>query len=165
MKSRYQRGVTLIEVLVSMFLLGIAVIGFVALQLRSVTATGESMYRAQAMSIAQDVSEKMRANAPQLAAYRAANWTAPPITDCYNAVCTQQQMVNFDIIVARQAVAASLPNGNIAARQCGGHNNTCIYVSWGNTTTASDGSANACATPTGSYVSGVIPECVMLEVY
>ena len=80
LKMRYsnQQGVTLVEVLVSMFLLGIAVIGFVALQVRALSATSESSYRSQAMSIAQDLSERMRANYGKIAKYRTANWTVLP---------------------------------------------------------------------------------------
>lgn len=165
MKYRYQQGATLIEVLVSMFLLGIAVIGFVALQVRSLGTTGEAANRAQAMSIAQELAERMRANSAQLAAYRTANWNVTPTTDCFTAACTPAQIVQFDVRLAREAVAASLPNGTITAAQCSGFRNLCIYVAWGSTTTATNGSANACTTTTGSYVSGTIPECVMLEIY
>lgn len=161
-RYRYQQGVSLIEVLVAMFLLGIAVIGFVALQVKSVTATGESLSRAQAVSIAQDVSERMRANYGQIAAYRTADWTVMPTQDCYTNVCTAAQMVAFDIRLAKEVASVSLPNGNIAVRTCSGSTNLCIYVSWGDTTTASTGT-NACVTSAGVY-SGT-PECVMMEVY
>lgn len=164
MKRGNQQGATLIEVLVSMFLLGVAVIGFVALQVRSMSVTGESVSRAQAMAIAQDLSERMRANYSQLAAYSAANWALTPNADCYTAACTPAQIVLFDVRLTRDALS-SLPNGSISVARCTGYNNTCIYVAWGDTTTATDGGANACTTPAGTYVSGVIPDCVMLEVY
>ena len=77
-RYRYQQGVSLVEVLVAMVLLGVAVIGFVALQVRAVTATSESFNRSQAVSIAQDMSERMRANYGQIAAYSVANWTVMP---------------------------------------------------------------------------------------
>jgi type IV pilus assembly protein PilV len=163
MSYRYQQGVTLIEVLVSMFLLGIAVIGFVALQVRAMSATGESLYRSQAMSIAQDLSERMRANYGNIAKYRTTDWAVMPTTDCYAAACTADNMVSFDIRLAKEVAASTLPNGNVAARKCGGSTNICVYVSWGETTTQNGGQANACATNTGSYVG--TPECVMLEVY
>ena len=168
LRMRYsnQQGVTLVEVLVSMFLLGIAVIGFVALQVRALSVTSESSYRSQAMSIAQDLSERMRANYGKIAKYRTANWTVLPTQDCYAVapVCTADQMVDFDIRLAKEVASASLPSGDIVAKQCGGSSNICIYVSWGTTTTASNGTANACTTASGTYANGS-PECVMLEVY
>lgn len=158
-----QRGVSLIEVLVSMFLLGIAVIGFVALQVRAMSATGESLYRSQAMSIAQEVSERVRANYAQLAAYKVANsWTVTPNEDCYVATCTAAELVDFDIRLAKETAVATLPNGNVAARTCEGASNLCVYVSWNKTTTASSGT-NACVNSSGVYVDA--PDCVMLEVY
>ncbi len=165
-RNRHQRGATLIEVLVSMFLLGVAVIGFVALQLRAMTATSESSYRSQAMSIAQDLSERMRANYGKIAKYRTTNWVVMPTQDCYSVAtpCTADQMVDFDIRLAKEVASASLPNGSIIAKTCGGSTNICIYVAWGATTTATDGTTSACTTASGTYVSG-IPECVMLEVY
>ena len=152
-RYRYQQGVSLVEVLVAMVLLGVAVIGFVALQVRAVTATGESFNRSQAVSIAQDMSERMRANYGQIAAYSVANWTVMPTQDCYSATCTAAQMVNFDVRLA---------NGNISVSKCQASSNVCIYVAWGDTTTASTGT-NACVTSAGAYAGA--PECVMMEVY
>ena len=163
MKYRYQQGVSLIEVLVAMFVLGIAVIGFVALQVRALSASNESAYRSQAMSIAQDLAERMRSNYGQISAYENANWAIIPVRDCYAATCTAAQMVEFDVRLAKEIASSSLPNGDIAATTCGGYQNICIYVSWGTTTTATDGGTNACVTSTGVYVD--MPECVMLEVY
>lgn len=161
-RYHYQRGVSLIEVLVAMFLLGIAVIGFVALQVKSVTSTSESLYRTQAVSIAQDMSERIRANYAQIAAYRQADWTVMPTQDCYANTCTAAEMVNFDVRLAKEVAGSSLPNGTISASTCKGSNNLCIYVAWGDTTTASTGT-NPCVTSAGAY-SGT-PECVMMEVY
>ncbi len=162
-KYRYQQGVSLIEVLVAMFLLGVAVIGFVALQVRALSASNESAYRSQAMSVAQDLAERMRSNYGQISAYKNANWAVTPTRDCYAGTCTAAQMVEFDVRLAKEIASSSLPNGDVAARTCGGYQNICIYVSWGTTTTASDGGTSACVTSAGVYVG--VPECVMLEVY
>lgn len=57
-----QQGVGMIEVLVSLILLSIAVLGFSALQLRAVEATNEALNRVQAMNIARDFAERIRIN-------------------------------------------------------------------------------------------------------
>ena len=59
---KYQKGVGLLDILVALLLLAIAVLGFVALQLRAVEATAEGANRIQAMNIARDLAEKMRIN-------------------------------------------------------------------------------------------------------
>ena len=61
-KKSTQQGVGMIEVLVSLLLLAIAVLGFVGLQLRAVDAANESLSKIQAMNIARDFAERIRIN-------------------------------------------------------------------------------------------------------
>ncbi len=158
-----QKGVSLIEVLVSMLLLGIAVVGFVALQVRAMSATTESMSRTQAVSIAKQVAEAIRANIGNKDKYKVvASWAVMPTQDCYANTCTADQMVNFDIRLAKEVAAATLANGNVAVRPCEGANNMCIYVAWGATTTANSGTG-ACVNSLGLYEG--MPECVRMETY
>ncbi|MCG8535650.1 MAG: type IV pilus modification protein PilV, partial [Pseudomonadales bacterium] len=56
------RGVSLIEVLVAMLILGVGVMGYAAVQLNAVKVTEHSNSRSQAMAIAQDAIERLRAN-------------------------------------------------------------------------------------------------------
>ncbi len=56
-----QHGVGLIEVLVSVLLLSIAVLGFSALQIRAVSATDESLVRTKSLTVVRNISEIMRA--------------------------------------------------------------------------------------------------------
>ena len=56
---KYQKGVGLLDILVALLLLAIAVLGFVALQLRAVEATAEGANRIQAMNIARDLAERL----------------------------------------------------------------------------------------------------------
>lgn len=160
-----QQGTTLVEVLVSVLLLAVAVIGFAALQVRALSTTNTAVYRAQAVGIAQELGEKVRANYSQLAGYRGANWDALPAQDCQAIACTPAQLVSYDIRSSKILAAAALPNGKVAARPCASVNALmCIYVSWNETTTANTGVANACGANSGSYAS-LAAECVIMEVY
>ena len=159
-----QRGVGLIEVLVSLLLLAVAVIGFAALQVKAVSTTNTAVYRTQGMAIAQELAERIRVNYGQTAAYRAADWSVLPVKECLTATCTPAEMVSYDIRVTKQLAAATLPNGDVAMRQCGGTPYMCIYVAWNDTNTKNDGSTNACGTSTGSYAS-LAADCVIMEVY
>ncbi len=60
-----QQGVGLIEVLVSLLLLAVAILGFSAMQLRAVEATDESMVRNRALTVMRGGAEMMRANSPK----------------------------------------------------------------------------------------------------
>lgn len=57
-----QSGIGLVEVLVSLLLLAIAVLGFTTLQMRSVKATDESLKRTYVMSVVRGLSEDIRTN-------------------------------------------------------------------------------------------------------
>ncbi len=59
-----QQGIGLVEVLVSLLLLAVAILGFSAMQLKAVKSTDESMLRNQALTTMRGASEMMRANSP-----------------------------------------------------------------------------------------------------
>ena len=56
------RGVTLIEVLVTMVLLGVGLLGLAGLQARGVQVNQGSAYRAQAANLAADLADRLRAD-------------------------------------------------------------------------------------------------------
>lgn len=89
---RNQRGVGLVEVLVALVLLGIAVLGFTALQIRAVSASADAGQNIQAMNIARDLSERIRMNRDGLNEYKA-NAT---VIDCAANFCTSNQMAAYD---------------------------------------------------------------------
>jgi type IV pilus assembly protein PilV len=53
-------GFTMIEVLISMFILAIGILGASALQLTSLNANTSAMYRTQAIFLANDIIDRMR---------------------------------------------------------------------------------------------------------
>jgi len=57
-----RRGVTLIEVLVTMVLLGVGLLGLAGLQARGVQVNQGSSYRAQAANLATDLADRLRAD-------------------------------------------------------------------------------------------------------
>ncbi len=60
--ARAQKGVSLIEVLVAVVVLSIGFIGYAALQMLGVRTNNESLYRTQAISLAEAMVERMYAN-------------------------------------------------------------------------------------------------------
>ena len=59
---RHQAGVTLIEVLVTMFILAIGLLGLAGLQANSLKNNQAALYRSQATVLAYDIADRMRAN-------------------------------------------------------------------------------------------------------
>lgn len=62
MRKQSMQGATLVEVLVSVFLLTFGILGLMAAQLRSVAAVGESENRSIAAQAAENLAEAMQAN-------------------------------------------------------------------------------------------------------
>ena len=105
------RGFTLIEVLVTLVILTFGLLGIAGLMAKGQRASFEAFQRQQAISIASDIAERIRANRKQTAAYVAAAPLGTPvgqgnqynglldaaITDCGTYTCTTAQLAAYDI--------------------------------------------------------------------
>jgi type IV pilus assembly protein PilV len=177
--GNHATGFGLVEALAAVLVLAIGVVGFAALQVRSMQTSGDSYYRTQAMAIAQDLAERYRANsldAAAVTAYRNTNnWppvnttavTAAP-TGCMTGNCTATQMAAFDIAGARFSAATMLPQGLIRMENCLASDKLCIYVAWDGLLPTAGGPPNGqCVNSAGIYHNPTnrpsLP-CVMLEI-
>lgn len=171
--ARRDAGFGLIEILAAVLVLAVGVVGFAALQLRAVQTSGDSYYRTQAMSIAQDLAERVRANSTQVATYTdEATWPTDAvdqalIDDCMVGNCTLAEMVAFDAASVRFNAQTLLPQGLVNMQACPASALNCIFVAWdGLLPTA--GPDGQCVDENGLYMNppanmAMLP-CVMLEV-
>ena len=138
-------GMSLIEVLVALLVLGVGVMGFAALQLKSVKVTEETYSRSQAMSIAQDLVERVRVNALALGTYSSAeSWSGEnsAVAETCRATsvgqaetaCTEVQMASADIYESRLIASSMLENGQVQMLPCSSV--YCITVAWSKTALA-----------------------------
>lgn len=160
--KKNQTGVGLVEVLVSLVLLAIAVLGFTAMQLRAVTASIEASNNVQATTLARDLGERMRANRDGVASYNGTP-SATVAMNCNTTFCTSAQLAAFDFAqVGRKATDGGM---TIAVHDC--PNTTlgrkCIFVAWDETTPTIGGGDNDCVNNKAVYNSGA--RCVMVEAY
>ncbi|WP_104495057.1 type IV pilus modification protein PilV [Acinetobacter indicus] len=167
-----QRGVGLMEVLVSLVILAIAVLGFAALQFRALDAVQEANDRTTAMTLARDLAEKIRVNRTQLSKYKSEINTPGNATtkNCIRAdssdasitntpMCTQVEMAIFD---AGQILGvAKQKNMTVIINDCQGGDRQCVYVAWGDTTITATSQANCMVE--GVYVAGA--KCLVMEAY
>lgn len=101
---RPHRGFTLIEVLVALLIVTIGTMGIIGVQLRSFEANRGALYRTQAINIAAELLDQMRANRDALSAYlihvsamQLSDIPAAP--DCATSVmgCTPTQSAALDL--------------------------------------------------------------------
>lgn len=153
-----QTGVGLVEVLVALVLLSIAVLGFVALQIRAITASNEATMNVQATNIARDLAERMRMNRDGLAGYVANTDT----TNCATAFCSPEDIAKYDFrLVSSRATGLGM---RMNVLNCQGSTlvRKCIYVAWEGTT-ATNGTGSSDCTNGAAYVPNA--KCIIMEVY
>lgn len=167
-----QAGYSFFEVLVAMLVLGIAVMGFAGLQVRALDSTGVAHTRSQAMTLASELVERIRANPSALGTYSTAalygdpavkvpsgapkDWPATCITtNTGTNGCSAADMATFDVQEIQYLANALLPAGRVDLRSCAGAAavplDRCIFVSWGGT------APEDCAT-------NATPNCVAMRV-
>lgn len=165
---RLQRGVGMLEVLISLVVLVFGALGFAGLQLTALRNTSHANYRAHAALIAQDAIERVIANYDQIAAYRTeASWVgaatvapggAPPDwKKCMDAACTRAEMAAWDISQLGWIAANSMPNGQVILKSCEFNDLDCVVVSW------ADQDLADCTTGDG-IETGNDSACLVLEV-
>lgn len=179
----YQKGLGLIEVLVALLLLAVAVLGFSAMQMRAIKATGETLVRSDALVIIRNVSEDMRLypTIPQKTAYITAlnsgNVTASK--DCVTANCTETEQLQYNAAqVTKLAVDSNIQLGAAwcPKNSSDNANNTpptepsvnnlrrvCLITSWNDTKPQMGADDKACTDAQGTYKAGAT--CFVMESY
>lgn len=118
-------GFTLIEVLVSVLVLAAGLLGLAALQANGVKNNQLAYNRSQAVHLAQDIADRIRANPGALITYADVNANgtqdyseSPPmpsaaiVAACSTAAgCTPAELAKTDINQWQAALAAVLPSG------------------------------------------------------
>lgn len=95
-----QLGISLIEVMVSVMVLGLGLLGLAALQARSVIMNQSSYYRSIATDLSADLSDRIRANRTSFLASSGAD-IATPLPPNFSK-CTQNENNNDEILCSAQ---------------------------------------------------------------
>ena len=115
-----QTGFTLIEILVSLLILSIGLLGLAALQLTGMKHSQSAHYRSLAVNLAYDIADRIRVNRGET--YSTALTDAPPSvsTDCEsNSVnCTPAQLATFDIAHSKCSLGDWDSNGTNTSTVC-----------------------------------------------
>ncbi|HZP65242.1 MAG TPA: type IV pilus modification protein PilV [Rudaea sp.] len=165
MARNASRGFTLLEVLVALLIFSLGLIGLAELLTVSVKTNHSAYLRTQAMYLAQDMVDRMRANTPGIWAglYTLNAITTPPTTpasatsatpqDCTASSCSTAQIASRDLQIWQNELVQFLPNPGVAltcnpgaagALPTAPYSNTCeIEISWTQLAVKGESSAQA----------------------
>lgn len=108
-----QRGFTLLEVLISVLVFSIGLLGVAGLMVLSVRTNHSAFLRTQASFLAESMAERMRTNLGYVDQYNgtyntSTDATTPP-TDCRAGACTPVQLAAYDRWIWNQQLVDHLP--------------------------------------------------------
>lgn len=128
MRASTENGFSLIEVLVSLFVLAVGVIGAAGMQLAALRTSQQSVFQTRALHLATEMAERMRANVGQMKLADSANpylhidhqssspsHLASSLGSCYgsDAHCDAAQLAQFEIAEWLQRIDSELPEGRV----------------------------------------------------
>jgi type IV pilus assembly protein PilV len=159
---RTARGFTMVEVLVSLLILAIGLLGLAGLQASGLRYSGNSTLRTQALLLSQDIVERMRTNPTGVTANNYAVTTsdftalpASPTPDCGATSCTPANLAAYDLVKWKNTIGSRLPSGASATvaitlnSPSAGTHAVVITLTW------SERSTEGGSTPSQSLISTV----------
>jgi len=121
MTQSTNKGFTLLETLIAFVVLTVGLLGAVALQAQAKQASYDSLQRAAALNLANDIIGRIAANdtAAAMAIYNTnIIYTDPEninnVAACLNSQCTDAALANFDIEQWKKAIKAKEGTGTLS---------------------------------------------------
>ena len=117
-QTKMQRGFTLIEVLIAFIILSFGLLGAVALQAKAKQASFDSMQRAAAVALGNDIVQRIRANdTVKLVAHYGKDFTSKTSmissTTCFSSSCSSEQIAFLDFEQWKRAIQARNNTGSL----------------------------------------------------
>lgn len=111
--GRRQRGISMVESLVALVVLSVGMLGIAGLYISSLKAGRSALVRTQAVALATDISDRIRANRRGLAAYGTAQYTGtrPALKDCLGKDCTPANLAEDDLSRWKGMMKDLMPGG------------------------------------------------------
>jgi type IV pilus assembly protein PilV len=112
MQQRRSSGFSLVEVMIALVIMSVGMLGIAGLYVQSLQAGRTSMFRHNAVTLAGDVADRIRANPTAAIAY------IDPVGANNNCVlggidCSPAQMAANDILLWKAQASGSLPGGDV----------------------------------------------------
>ncbi len=130
--SKNQQGVSLIEILISVLVFGVGILGLGSLQIASLKSSSNAHYRTTASVLAQDLADRMKSNIDGVIEgyYGEAISCGAVSRLCRSSACSVEELATFDLQEVmcgskrgssrEGGVHGLLPNGNMTVTCVGG---------------------------------------------
>lgn len=127
-----QSGFTMIEVLVTLIILSLGLLGLAGMQATGLKSNHQAYMRSQATLLAYDMGDRLRANMAgvEAGAYNDIEGIPENAANCEAGACSPAQMAAFDAFQWNSALADVLPSGQGIVDRAG--NIFTISVMWDN---------------------------------
>jgi type IV pilus assembly protein PilV len=137
---RIYRGDTLIEVLITVLILAVGILGVAAMQVTALQNLNSSYSTSIAETIAEDFSERIRAN-PVAALAGSYVHSADPdsTTDCVSNPCSTADLATYDMESWWTVMGAALPSATGQVARIGVTNTFVVTVRWDDDRSGSEG--------------------------
>ena len=109
--TKTSKGFSLVEVLIALIIMSVGMLGIAGLYVQSMQAGRTSMFRHQAVTLAGDVADRIRANPRAGIAY--AGFGADHNCVGQGVDCSEAQMAANDIDLWKTQAPSMLPNGDV----------------------------------------------------
>lgn len=112
---RAMKGTTLVEVLIALLIFSIGMLGCASMFIHSLRSSRSALFRTQAVTLASDMTDRIRANVGARAAYNLAAYGGGPAeqgcasTTVASTNCSATQLAQDDLARWLSAVRAALP--------------------------------------------------------
>jgi type IV pilus assembly protein PilV len=144
-RQAHQTGVGLIEVLITLLILSIGLLGFATLQMRSMQLNQSAGFRTQVSAMAADIVDRMMVNRSAVDDYMIGIGDAAPTT-AITSGDNDEVMASQDMLAWFTNVSA-LPSGDASIAQSSDGNQVIVTICWDDQRGGTDsinGAAGAC---------------------
>ena len=135
-EPKHQQGFSMIEVLVTLVIIAVALLGTAGLQVHAMKMNKSGEFRTQAVFLASDIAERMEANkaAAVLGNYVVATTGASSAfaTNCWGAACNAATLASYDLSQWGANIANLLPQASwrITQTTAGNPSTYTIFIQW-----------------------------------
>lgn len=130
--KRYESGFTMVELMVAILVLAIGLLGLASLQVWGLTGNHNAYLRTQATMLAQDITERIRANsgADYLMEGASCKKYSGSSKSCISSSCSAQEMAQYDLTNWCSSIATKLPGGDSLITQAANPSIYNIEINW-----------------------------------